>query len=131
MFASTITLFAFVFAWKEWLKKCVYLLTSSPTFSHDNVTNDNIKFTLFSISLFSYFRLWHSVIINWKHVWCCGIFRYGEIVDVNLVRDKSTGKSKGFAFLAYEDQRSTILAVGELLCMYFLLVHSIPCYFLY
>lgn len=40
------------------------------------------------------------------------IFRYGEIVDVNLVRDKGTGKSKGFAFIAYEDQRSTILAVG-------------------
>ena len=39
--------------------------------------------------------------------------RYGEVVDVNLVRDKGTGKSKGFAFLAYEDQRSTILAVGE------------------
>ncbi|RWW63471.1 hypothetical protein BHE74_00029345 [Ensete ventricosum] len=37
--------------------------------------------------------------------------QYGEVVDVNLVRDKSTGKSKGFAFLAYEDQRSTILAV--------------------
>ncbi|KAK4856118.1 hypothetical protein QYF36_014302 [Acer negundo] len=35
------------------------------------------------------------------------IFRYGEIVDVNLVRDKVTGKSKGFAFVAYEDQRST------------------------
>lgn len=40
------------------------------------------------------------------------IFRYGEIVDVNLVRDKGTGKSKGFAFVAYEDQRSTNLAVG-------------------
>jgi len=39
--------------------------------------------------------------------------QYGEVVDVNLVRDKGTGKSKGFAFLAYEDQRSTILAVGE------------------
>lgn len=38
--------------------------------------------------------------------------RYGEVVDVNLVRDKGTGKSKGFAFLAYEDQRSTNLAVG-------------------
>lgn len=33
-------------------------------------------------------------------------------MDVNLVRDKGTGKSKGFAFIAYEDQRSTILAVG-------------------
>lgn len=39
-------------------------------------------------------------------------YRYGEIVDVNLVRDKGTGKSKGFAFVAYEDQRSTNLAVG-------------------
>lgn len=39
--------------------------------------------------------------------------RYGEIVDVNLVRDKGTGKSKGFAFVAYEDQRSTVLAVGQ------------------
>ncbi|KAG5122603.1 hypothetical protein JHK84_040943 [Glycine max] len=41
-------------------------------------------------------------------------FRYGEVVDVNLVRDKGTGKSKGFAFLAYEDQRSTNLAVDNL-----------------
>lgn len=40
--------------------------------------------------------------------------QYGEVVDVNLVRDKATGKSKGFAFLAYEDQRSTILAVDNL-----------------
>jgi RNA-binding motif X-linked protein 2 len=38
---------------------------------------------------------------------------FGEIVDVNLVRDKVTGQSKGFAFLAYEDQRSTILAVDN------------------
>ncbi|KAG8098821.1 hypothetical protein GUJ93_ZPchr0013g34910 [Zizania palustris] len=40
--------------------------------------------------------------------------QYGEVVDVNLVRDKGTGKSRGFAFLAYEDQRSTILAVDNL-----------------
>ncbi|XP_010262826.1 PREDICTED: zinc finger CCCH domain-containing protein 25 [Nelumbo nucifera] len=40
--------------------------------------------------------------------------QYGEIVDVNLVRDKGTGKSKGFAFIAYEDQRSTNLAVDNL-----------------
>ncbi|WJX63558.1 hypothetical protein P8452_48427 [Trifolium repens] len=38
----------------------------------------------------------------------------GEVVDVNLVRDKGTGKSKGFAFIAYEDQRSTNLAVDNL-----------------
>lgn len=37
-----------------------------------------------------------------------------QIVSINLVRDKKTGKSKGFAFLCYEDQRSTILAVDNL-----------------
>ena len=42
---------------------------------------------------------------------CC---RYGEIVNINLVRDKATGKPKGFCFLAYEDQRSTVLAVDNL-----------------
>ncbi|KAG1701407.1 RNA-binding motif protein, X-linked 2 [Nymphon striatum] len=40
--------------------------------------------------------------------------QYGEIVNINLVRDKKTGKSKGYAFLCYEDQRSTILAVDNL-----------------
>eukprot|EP00249_Psilotum_nudum_P013726 c24478_g1_i1 orf=377-1093(-) len=40
--------------------------------------------------------------------------QYGEIVDVNLIRDKATGKSRGFSFLAYEDQRSTVLAVDNL-----------------
>ena len=40
--------------------------------------------------------------------------QYGEVVDVNLVRSKDTGKSKGFAFLCYEDQRSTVLAVDNL-----------------
>lgn len=33
---------------------------------------------------------------------------------VNLIRDKETGKSKGFAFLKYEDQQSTDLAVDNL-----------------
>lgn len=40
--------------------------------------------------------------------------RYGEIMNIELIRDKSTGKSKGFAFLQYEDQRSTVLAVDNL-----------------
>ena len=39
--------------------------------------------------------------------------RYGEIVDVHLVRNKKTGKSRGFAFVCYEDQRSTVLAVDN------------------
>ncbi|KAI9850656.1 MAG: hypothetical protein M1838_005300 [Thelocarpon superellum] len=40
--------------------------------------------------------------------------QFGEPVHVNLLRDKETGKSKGFAFLKYEDQRSTDLAVDNL-----------------
>uniref|UniRef100_A0A6I8P0A3 RNA-binding motif protein, X-linked 2 n=1 Tax=Ornithorhynchus anatinus TaxID=9258 RepID=A0A6I8P0A3_ORNAN len=43
----------------------------------------------------------------------CVFSQYGEIVNINLVRDKKTGKSKGFGFLCYEDQRSTILAVDN------------------
>lgn len=40
--------------------------------------------------------------------------QFGEPVHINLVRDKETGKSRGFAFLKYEDQRSTDLAVDNL-----------------
>lgn len=40
--------------------------------------------------------------------------QYGEIMNINMPRDKETGKPKGFAFLMYEDQRSTILAVDNL-----------------
>uniref|UniRef100_G3RJ69 RNA-binding motif protein, X-linked 2 n=1 Tax=Gorilla gorilla gorilla TaxID=9595 RepID=G3RJ69_GORGO len=43
----------------------------------------------------------------------CVFSQYGEIVNINLVRDKKTGRSKGFCFLCYEDQRSTILAVDN------------------
>ncbi|KAG4300892.1 hypothetical protein PCK1_002969 [Pneumocystis canis] len=44
----------------------------------------------------------------------CIFSQYGEPLDINLIRDKKTGKSKGFCFLKYEDQRSTILAVDNL-----------------
>ncbi|XP_076038228.1 uncharacterized protein LOC143023551 [Oratosquilla oratoria] len=44
----------------------------------------------------------------------CVFSQYGEVVNINLVRDGKTGKSRGFAFLCYEDQRSTILAVDNL-----------------
>lgn len=44
----------------------------------------------------------------------CIFSQYGEIVNINLVRDKVTGKQKGFCFICYEDQRSTILAVDNL-----------------
>ena len=39
--------------------------------------------------------------------------QFGEIVDVNMPRDKDTGKTRGFAFIGYEDQRSTALAVDN------------------
>ena len=44
----------------------------------------------------------------------CIFSQYGEILHINLVRDQKTGKSKGFAFLRYADQRSTVLAVDNL-----------------
>ncbi|KAL1310681.1 hypothetical protein AAFC00_000942 [Neodothiora populina] len=40
--------------------------------------------------------------------------QYGEPVWVRLMRDKETGKSRGFAWLKYEDQRSCDLAVDNL-----------------
>jgi RNA-binding motif X-linked protein 2 len=39
--------------------------------------------------------------------------QYGSIIDLVLVRDKE-GESRGFAYLCYEDQRSTILCVDNL-----------------
>lgn len=44
----------------------------------------------------------------------CVFSQYGEIVNIHLVRDKESGKSKGFCFICYEDRRSTILAVDNL-----------------
>jgi len=43
----------------------------------------------------------------------CVMSQWGEIEDINLARDKTTNKSKGFAFIKYEDTRSTILAVDN------------------
>lgn len=40
--------------------------------------------------------------------------QYGEVMDLHMPRDKDTGKTKGFGFLMYEDQRSTVLAVDNL-----------------
>ncbi|GAA5869109.1 hypothetical protein JCM16303_000362 [Sporobolomyces ruberrimus] len=40
--------------------------------------------------------------------------QYGEILDINLPRDKATGKPRGFCWIMYADQRSTILAVDNL-----------------
>lgn len=40
--------------------------------------------------------------------------QFGEPVFLKLVRDKETGKSKGFGWLKYENQKSTDLAVDNL-----------------
>ncbi|KAG8178325.1 hypothetical protein JTE90_026293 [Oedothorax gibbosus] len=40
--------------------------------------------------------------------------QFGEIVNINLIRDTKTGKIKGYCFLCYGNQKSTILAVDNL-----------------
>lgn len=36
-----------------------------------------------------------------------------QVEDIHLVREEDTGKSRGFAFVKYEDSRSCILAVDN------------------
>lgn len=43
----------------------------------------------------------------------CVFEQFGTVVHVNLVRDKETAASRGFAFLQYEDPRSAVLAVDN------------------
>ncbi len=40
--------------------------------------------------------------------------QFGNPTHLNMIRDKETGKTKGFGFLKYEDQRSCDLAVDNL-----------------
>ena len=40
--------------------------------------------------------------------------QFGEVTDIHLRRDPETGASMGFAFIAYETQLSTNLAVDNL-----------------
>ncbi|ORZ33489.1 hypothetical protein BCR44DRAFT_44317 [Catenaria anguillulae PL171] len=44
----------------------------------------------------------------------CIFSQYGEILHVHLARDRESGKSKGFAWIKYADQRSTDMAVDNL-----------------
>ncbi|XP_054942126.1 LOW QUALITY PROTEIN: RNA-binding motif protein, X-linked 2-like [Physeter macrocephalus] len=43
----------------------------------------------------------------------CVFSQYRQIVSISRVRDRKTGKSKGFCFICYEDQRSTSLTVDN------------------
>ena len=69
---------------------------------------------------------WHSQFAN--SAWCyvgnldhqltegdvlCIMSQYGELEDIHLVREEDTGKSRGFAFIKYEDARSCVLAVDN------------------
>lgn len=70
---------------------------------------------------------WHNEYKNQAYVFIGGLStllteadiltifsQFGVPVDIFLVRDQETGDSKGFAYLKYEDQRSTILAIDNL-----------------
>eukprot|EP00746_Dinoflagellata_sp_MGD_P122724 gnl/MRDRNA2_/MRDRNA2_57518_c0_seq1.p1 gnl/MRDRNA2_/MRDRNA2_57518_c0~~gnl/MRDRNA2_/MRDRNA2_57518_c0_seq1.p1 ORF type:complete len:541 (-),score=127.08 gnl/MRDRNA2_/MRDRNA2_57518_c0_seq1:351-1973(-) len=43
----------------------------------------------------------------------CVFEQYGLCVDINLVKNRTTGKSRGFCFFQYHDPRSAILAVDN------------------
>jgi len=43
----------------------------------------------------------------------CVFSQYGDVADIHLVRDKQTGKSKGFGFLKYVNWKSTVLSVDN------------------
>ena len=44
----------------------------------------------------------------------CVLSQFGEIEDINMPREKKTGKPRGWCWCKYEDQRSTVLAVDNL-----------------
>jgi|TARA_B110000208_G_scaffold163596_1_gene200560 RNA-binding motif X-linked protein 2 len=44
----------------------------------------------------------------------CVFSQWGEIDDIHLARDATSGRSKGFAFIRYVDARSCVLAVDNM-----------------
>ncbi|TRY51028.1 RNA recognition motif domain containing protein [Cryptosporidium tyzzeri] len=69
---------------------------------------------------------WHNNYKNSSYIYISGLdlrltegdiaiifSQWGEPIDINLIRDKKLGISKGYCFLCYEDQKSTILAVDN------------------
>jgi hypothetical protein len=59
----------------------------------------------------------------------CVLSQFGEIEDLNLAREEDTGKSKGFAFVKYEDARSCVLAVDNLCGIEVCSVTNLSCAF--
>lgn len=69
---------------------------------------------------------WHDAYKSSPHIYIGGIpfelnegdiltvfSQYGKIVKINIVKDKDTQKSRGFAFLSYENPKSAVLAVDN------------------
>lgn len=69
---------------------------------------------------------WHDSYKNSPHIYIGGIpfelnegdiltvfAQFGKISKINLVRERKTQKSKGFAFLSYDDPKSAILSVDN------------------
>ena len=69
---------------------------------------------------------WHDTYRNSPQIYIGGIpfelnegdiltvfAQYGRIKKINLMRDKETQKSKGFAFISYENPKSSVLAVDN------------------
>lgn len=44
----------------------------------------------------------------------CVLSQFGEVEDLNMPRERKTGKPRGWCWCKYDDQRSTILAVDNL-----------------
>ncbi|OLQ18923.1 RNA recognition motif domain protein family protein [Cryptosporidium hominis] len=74
----------------------------------------------------NYTNSWHNNYKNSSYIYISGLdlrltegdiaiifSQWGEPIDINLIRDKKLGISKGYCFLCYEDQKSTILAVDN------------------
>eukprot|EP01070_Trichotokara_eunicae_P011350 Trichotokara_eunicae@DN7140_c0_g1_i1.p1 len=40
--------------------------------------------------------------------------QFGDVIDVNMVRDNKTGESRGFVFVGYRDTRSCWIAIDNL-----------------
>lgn len=88
---------------------------------------ERINETELSQGILSYEQSWHYEYRNQAYIFIGGLHKelteadvltvfsqYGVPVDIKLVRDRESGESRGFGYLKYEDQRSTVLAVDNL-----------------
>ncbi|KAI0268149.1 hypothetical protein BC834DRAFT_821661 [Gloeopeniophorella convolvens] len=106
---------------------CLLLQEEHHSFTHYSVVREINKINERELELGVGSASWHDEYKDSAYIFVGGLHfdltegdvvtifsQYGEVVDVNLPRDKETGKTKGFGFLMYEDQRSTVLAVDNL-----------------